>query len=144
MTMLEDDKYSLMCYRSIQVNGYIWSVLKYSAIDRRCPLRGLAARLRAHIVDKKQYAEQATLSSRRIQLNLPLRKNYQANIAVSFIFENNRAVPSFIGAQVAFDGVRRETLHLPGIDASLIIENLDWNIAEYFLRADPSTKDQQR
>ncbi|CAF4937847.1 unnamed protein product, partial [Rotaria socialis] len=29
-----------------QVNGYMWSVLKFSALDRLDPLRGLAARLR--------------------------------------------------------------------------------------------------
>lgn len=123
-----------------QVNGFIWSVLKYSALDRLCPLRGLAARLRVHHENKKQFAEQATLSSRQIQIELPLRKNYQAVVHVCLVFENDRAVPSFIGAKLAFDGIRRETHRLPWVDVALIVENLDWNVAEYFLKLDPLNK----
>jgi hypothetical protein len=122
------------------VNGFIWSVLKYSSLDTLCPLRGLAARLRAHHDNKKQFSEQATLSSRKIQIELPLRKNYQALIDFSVIFENDRVVPSFIGGKLAFDGIRRETLRLPWIDIALINENLDWNFADYFLRLDPLNK----
>ncbi|UJR15532.1 hypothetical protein I4U23_002471 [Adineta vaga] len=120
-----------------QVNGFIWSVLKYSSLDRLCPLRGLAARLRAHNTNKKQYAQQATISSRQIQIELPLRKNYRAVLHFCFVFENDRVVPSFIGFQLAFDGIRRETLLLPWIHAALISENLDWNFADYFIRLDP-------
>ncbi|CAF1498906.1 unnamed protein product [Rotaria sp. Silwood1] len=123
-----------------QVNGYIWSVLKYSSLNRLCPLRGLAARLRDHHDNKKQFAEQATLSSRHIEVELPLRRNYQAVIHLSVVFENDRAVPSFISAKLAFDGVRRETLRLPWFDGAFIIENLDWNVADYFLRLDPLNK----
>jgi len=123
-----------------QVNGFIWSVLKYSSLDRLCPLRGLAARLRVNHNNKKQFSEQATLSSRQIQIELPLRKNYRAVIHFSVVFENDRAVPSFIGGKLAFDGIRRETLRLPWIDGVLIIENLDWNVADYFLRLDPLNK----
>ncbi|CAF3221829.1 unnamed protein product [Rotaria sp. Silwood2] len=123
-----------------QVNGYIWSVLKYSLLDRLCPLRGLAARLRDHHDNKKQFSEQATLSSRHIEVELPLRRNYQAVIHFSVVFENDRAVPSFISAKLAFDGVRRETLRLPWFDGALVIENLDWNVADYFLRLDPLNK----
>lgn len=123
-----------------QVNGYIWSALKYSALDRLCPLRGLAARLRAHHPDKGQFAKQATLSSRQIQLELPLRQNYAAVIQVSLVFENNRVVPSFIGAKLAFDGIRRETLRLPWVDLALINENIDENFAEYILNLDPLNK----
>ena len=112
-------------------------MLKFSSLDRLCPLRGLAARLRANHQETKQFAEQATLSSRRIQLDLPLRKNYRAAIRVCVVFENDRVVPSFFGVQLAFDGIRRETLRLPWIDAALIVENLDWNFADYFLRKDP-------
>lgn len=119
-----------------QINGYMWSVLKYSSLDRRCPLRGLAARLRTH-ANKKQYTEQATISSRRIHLDVPLRQNYQASLDLSIVMENDRAVPSFIGFQLAFDGVRRETLRLPWIEAAVINENIDENVAEYFLRLDP-------
>ncbi|CAF1402787.1 unnamed protein product, partial [Rotaria sordida] len=120
-----------------QVNGYIWSVLKYSSLNRLCPLRGLAARLRDHHDNKKQFSEQATLSSRHIEVEFLLRRNYQAVIHFSVVFENDRAVPSFISAKLAFDGVRRETLRLPWFDGALIIENLDWNVADYFLRLDP-------
>ena len=123
-----------------QVNGFIWSVLKYSALDRLSSLRGLAARLRVHHENKKQFLEQATLSSRHIEIELPLKKNYEAVVHLSIIFENDRAVPSFIGAKLAFDGIRRETLRLPWIDVALIIENLDWNVAEYFLKLDPLNK----
>ncbi|CAF1233028.1 unnamed protein product [Adineta steineri] len=123
-----------------QVNGYIWSTLKYASLDRLCPLRGLAARLRVHHHDKKQFAEQATLSSRQLQMELPLRKNYRAFIQLSFVFENDRIVPSFIGAKLAFDGIRRETLRLPWVDLALISENLDWNFAEYFFRMDSLNK----
>ena len=123
-----------------QVNGFIWSALKYSSLDRLCPLRGLAARLRAHHANKKQFAEQATLSSRKIQLEVPLRKNYRAVIHACLIFENDRVVPSFFGAKLAFDGIRRETLRLPWIDLALISENLDYNFAEYFLNLDPLNK----
>ncbi|CAF4668934.1 unnamed protein product, partial [Rotaria magnacalcarata] len=63
--------------------------------------------------------------------------NYQAFIDISVIFENDRVVPSFLSAKLAFDGVRRETLRLPWIDVALISENLDWNFADYFLRLDP-------
>jgi hypothetical protein len=115
--------------------------LKYSSLDRRCPLRGLAARIRTHHADKKQYAEQATLSSRRVEVDLPLRKNYRAAIELNVVFENDRAVPSFIGIQLAFDGIRRETLRLPWVEGAVIIENLDWNVADYFLRMDPLNKD---
>lgn len=114
--------------------------MKYSSLDRLCPLRGLAARLRAHHPNKKQFAEQATVSSRQIQLELPLRKNFRAVIHVCIIFENNRVVPSFLGAKLAFDGIRRETLRLPWIDLALISENLDYNFAEYFLHLDPLNK----
>lgn len=120
-----------------QVNGYIWSALKYSALDRLCPLRGLASRLRVYHQNKKQFSEQATVSSRKVEIDLPLRKNYRALIQLSVVFENDRAVPSFIGTKFAFDGIRRETLRLPWIDGALIIENLDWNVADYFLRLDP-------
>jgi hypothetical protein len=120
-----------------QVNGFIWSALKYSSLDRLCPLRGLAARVRAHHNSKKQFSEQATLSSRQIQIELPLRKNYRAVIHLCVVFENDRAVPSFIAGKLAFDGIRRETLRLPWVDSALIIENLDWNVADYFLRLDP-------
>jgi hypothetical protein len=123
-----------------QVNGFIWSVLKYSSLDRLCPLRGLAARLRTHHNNKKQFSEQATLSSRQLQIELPLRRNYRAVIHLCVVFENDRAVPSFIGVKLAFDGIRRETLRLPWIDGALIIENLDWNVADYFLRLDPLNK----
>ena len=123
-----------------QVNGYIWSVLKYSLLDRLCPLRGLAARLRDHHDNKKQFAEQSTLSSRYLELEIPLRRNYEAVIHCSVVFENDRAVPSFISAKLAFDGVRRETLRLPWFDGAFIIENLDWNVADYFLRLDPLNK----
>ncbi|CAF0741101.1 unnamed protein product [Adineta steineri] len=120
-----------------QVNGFIWSALKYSVLDRLCPLRGLAARLRAHHSNKKQFLEQTTLSSRQIQIELPLRRNYRAVIHLCVVFENDRAVPSFIGGKLAFDGIRRETLRLPWIEGALIIENLDWNFADYFYRLDP-------
>lgn len=123
-----------------QVNGYIWSALKYSSLDRLCPLRGLAARLRVHQANKKQFSEQATLSSRKINLEIPLRKNYRAVIQGSLIFENDRVVPSFFGVKLAFDGIRRETLRLPWIDLALISENLDYNFAEYFLNLDPLNK----
>jgi hypothetical protein len=123
-----------------QVNGYIWSVLKYSSLDRLCPLRGLAARLRVHHQNKKQYLEQAPLSSRQVQIELPLRKNYRAVIHFSVVFENDRVVPSFLGGKLAFDGVRRETHRLPWVDGAVIIENLDWNVADYFLRLDPLNK----
>ncbi|CAF1431772.1 unnamed protein product, partial [Adineta ricciae] len=123
-----------------QVNGFIWSVLKYSVLDRLCPLRGLAARLRSHHSNKKQFLEQATLSSRQIQVEVPLRQNYRAVVHLSAVFENDRAVPSFIGGQLAFDGIRRETLRLPWVEAAFIIENLDWNVADYFLRLDPLNK----
>ncbi|CAF0806671.1 unnamed protein product [Adineta ricciae] len=123
-----------------QVNGFIWSALKYSSLDRLCPLRGLAARLRAHHTNKKQFSEQATISSRQIQLEIPLRRNYEAVIHLCIVFENDRVVPSFIGLKLAFDGIRRETLRLPWIDVALISENLDWNFADYFLRLDPLTK----
>ncbi|UJR31139.1 hypothetical protein I4U23_018646 [Adineta vaga] len=123
-----------------QVNGFIWSVLKYSVLDRLCPLRGLAARLRSHHNNKKQFLEQATLSSRQIQIELPLRRNYRAVVHLCVVFEDDRAVPSFIGGKLAFDGIRRETLRLPWIEGALIIENLDWNVADYFLRLDPLNK----
>ena len=123
-----------------QVNGFIWSALKYSSLDRLCPLRGLASRLRVHHPNKKQFSEQATVSSRKVEIELPLRKNYRAVIHLSVVFENDRAVPSFIGAKFAFDGIRRETLRLPWIDGAVIIENLDWNVADYFLRLDPLNK----
>ncbi|CAF4797507.1 unnamed protein product, partial [Rotaria magnacalcarata] len=123
-----------------QVNGYMWSVLKFSSLDRLDPLRGLAARLRVHHDNKKQFSEQSTLSSRHVELEIPLRKNYRAVIHLSVVFENDRVVPSFIGAKLAFDGVRRETIRLPWIDGALIIENLDSNVAEYFLRLDPLNK----
>ncbi len=123
-----------------QVNGFIWSALKYSSLDRLCPLRGLAARLRIHHQNKKQFSEQATISSRQIQIELPLRKNYRAVIHVCLVFENDRVVPSFLGVKLAFDGIRRETLRLPWIDVALISENLDWNFADYFLRLDPLNK----
>jgi hypothetical protein len=123
-----------------QVNGFIWSALKYSSLDRLCPLRGLAARLRTHHTNKKQYAEQATISSRSIEIELPLRKNYRAVIHLSIVFENDRVVPSFVGAKLAFDGIRRETLRLPWIDVALISENLDYNFAEYLLKLDPLNK----
>jgi hypothetical protein len=114
--------------------------LKYASLDRLCPLRGLAARLRAHHPDKGQFTEQATMSSRQVHLELPLRKNYRAVLHLCVVFENDRVVPSFIGAQVAFDGIRRETLRLPWVDLALISENLDWNFADYFLRLDPLNK----
>jgi hypothetical protein len=114
--------------------------LKYSSLDRLCPLRGLAARLRVHHTNRKQYAEQATISSRQLQIELPLRKNYRAVIHICLVFENDRVVPSFIGAKLAFDGIRRETLRLPWIDVALISENLDYNFAEYFLNLDPLNK----
>lgn len=120
-----------------QVNGFIWSALKYASLDRLCPLRGVAARLRAHHLNKKQFNDQATVSSRQIQLELPLRKNYRAVVHFCVVFENDRVVPSFVGAQLAFDGIRRETLRLPWVDLALITENLDWNFADYFLRLDP-------
>ncbi len=123
------------------MNGYIWSALKYSSLDPLCPLRGLAARLRAHHPNKKQFSEQATLSSRKIELELPLRKNYKAIIHFSVVFENDRVVPSFISGKLAFDGIRRETLRLTWVDIALINENLDWNFADYFLRLDPLNKD---
>lgn len=115
--------------------------MKYSSLDRRCPLRGLAARIRIHHADKKQYAEQATLSSRRVEVDLPLRKNYRAAIELNVVFEDDRVVPSFIGVQLAFDGIRRETLRLPWVEGAVIIENLDWNVADYFLRMDSLNKD---
>lgn len=115
-------------------------MLKNSALDRLCPLRGLAARLRSHHNNKQQFREQATLSSRQIHVELPLRKNYRAVIHFCVIFENDRAVPSFIGVKVAFDGIRRETLRLPWIEGAVIVENLDWNVADYFLRLDPLNK----
>lgn len=105
-------------------------------MDRRCPLRGLAARLRTH-ANKKQYTEQATISSRRVHLDVPLRGNYQAALDLAVVFENDRAAPSFIAFQVAFDGVRRETLRLPWIEGAVINENIDENVAEYFMRMDP-------
>ncbi len=114
--------------------------MKYSSLDRLCPLRGLAARLRAHHTNKKQFAEQATLSSRPIEIELPLRKNYRAVIHLNIIFENDRVVPSFLGAKLAFDGIRRETLRLPWVDLALINENLDYNFAEYILKLDPLNK----
>ena len=114
--------------------------MKYSSLDRLCPLRGLAARLRAHHTNKKQFSEQATISSRQIQIEFPLRRNYEAVIHLCVVFENDRVVPSFIGLKLAFDGIRRETLRLPWVDAVLISENLDWNFADYFLRLDPLTK----
>ena len=123
-----------------QVNGFIWSALKYSSLDPLCPLRGLAARLRVHHQNKKQFKEQATISSRKIQLELPLRKNYRAVIHACLIFENDRVVPSFVGVKLAFDGIRRETLRLPWMDVALISENLDYNFAEYFLHLDPLNK----
>ena len=123
-----------------QVNGFMWAALKYSALDRLCPLRGLGARLRAHHPNKKQFKEQATLSSRPIQIELPLRKNYKAIIHACLVFENNRVVPSFFGAKLAFDGIRRETLRLPWIDIALISEDLDFNFANYFLQLDPLNK----
>ena len=115
-------------------------MLKYSVLDRLCPLRGLAARLRSHHSNKKQFLEQATLSSRQMQVEVPLRQNYRAVVHLSAVFENDRAVPSFIGGQLAFDGIRRETLRLPWVEAAFIIENLDWNVADYFLRLDPLNK----
>ena len=123
-----------------QVNGFIWSALKYSSLDRLCPLRGLASRLRVNRPNKKQFTEQATLSSRKLEIDLPLRKNYRAVIQLCVVFEDDRAVPSFLGAKFAFDGIRRETLRLPWIDGAVIIENLDWNVADYFLRLDPLNK----
>ncbi|CAF4803307.1 unnamed protein product, partial [Rotaria socialis] len=54
-----------------QVNGYMWSVLKFSSLDRLDPLRGLAARLRVHHDNKKQFSEQSTLSSRHVELEIP-------------------------------------------------------------------------
>lgn len=123
-----------------QVNGFIWSALKYSALDRLCPLRGLAARLRAHHPNKGQFAKQATLSSRQVQVQLPLRQNYEAVIHLCVVFENNRVVPSFIGAKLAFDGIRRETLRLPWVDLALINENIDENFAEYIFNLDPLIK----
>ncbi|CAF0940658.1 unnamed protein product [Rotaria sordida] len=123
-----------------QVNGFIWSALKYSSLDRLCPLRGLASRLRAHHDNKQQFLEQQTLSSRQVQIELPLRKNYRAVVHVCVVFENDRVVPSFLDVKLAFDGVRRETLRLPWIDVALISENLDWNFADYFLRLDPLNK----
>lgn len=123
-----------------KVNGFIWSVLKFSSLDRLDPLRGLAARLRNNHSNKKQFAEQATLSSRHIELELPLRKNYRAVVHFTVVFENDRAVPSFLGFKLAFDGVRRETLRLPWLDAALVMENLDFNVANYFLRLDPLNK----
>ena len=115
--------------------------MKNSVLNRLCPLRGLAARLRAHHNNKKQFLEQATLSSRQIHVELPLRKNYRAVIGLCVVFEDDRAVPSFIGAKLAFDGIRRETRRLPWVEGALIIENLDWNVADYFLRLDPLNKD---
>ncbi|CAF4324653.1 unnamed protein product, partial [Rotaria magnacalcarata] len=120
-----------------QVNGFIWSALKYSSLDPLCPLRGLAARIRVSHNNRKQFLEQAALSSRQIRFEIPLRKNYQAFIDISVIFENDRVVPSFLSAKLAFDGVRRETLRLPWVDVAIISENLDWNFADYFLRLDP-------
>lgn len=75
-----------------------------------------------------------------MQFELPLRKNYQAFVDISIAFENDRVVPSFIHAEVVFDGLRRETLRLPWIDVAIISENLDWNFADYFLRLDPLNK----
>ena len=60
----------------------------------------------------------------------------------SIVFENDRAVPSFLSVKFAFDGIRRETFRLPWIDGALIMENLDWNVADYCLRLDPLNKDQ--
>jgi hypothetical protein len=80
------------------------------------------------------------LSSRQIHVELPLRKNYQAVIHLCVVFEDDRAVPSFIGVKRSFDGIRRETLRLPWVEGALIIENLDWNVADYFLRLDPLNK----
>lgn len=121
----------------------MWSALKYSSLDRLCPLRGLASRLRVHHENKKQFAEQATISSRRVEVELPLRKNYRAVVHFSVVFENDRAVPSFIAVKLAFDGIRRETLRLPWLDAALVIENLDWNVADYFLNLDPLNKNRK-
>ena len=45
--------------------------------------------------------------------------------------------PSFIAFQLAFDGVRRETLRLPWFEGAVINENIDENVAEYFMRMDP-------
>ncbi|CAM4823264.1 unnamed protein product [Rotaria magnacalcarata] len=120
-----------------QVNGFIWSALKYSSLNPLCPLRGLAARIRVSHNTRKQFLEQATLSSRQIRFEIPLRKNDQAFIDISVIFENDRVVPSFLSAKLAFDGVRRETLRLPWVDVAIISENFDWNFADYFLRLDP-------
>ncbi|CAF3781277.1 unnamed protein product [Rotaria socialis] len=84
--------------------------LKYSSLS---PLRGLAARIRVSHNNRKQFLGKATLSSRYIRLEIPLRKNYQAFVDVSVIVENDRVVPSFLSVKLAFDGVRRETLRLP-------------------------------
>ena len=111
--------------------------MKYSSLDRLSPLRGLAARLRVHHKNKRQFLEQATLSSRQIQIELPLLQNHRPFIDFRVVFENDRVAPSFISARLAFDGVHRETFRLPWIDGALIIENLDWNLADYFLRLDP-------
>lgn len=89
------------------------------------------------MADKKKYTEQATLSSRQVQLDIPLRKNYRAALEASIVFENDRATPSYISLSLSFDGIRRETRRLEWVKAAMVIENLDWNVADYFLRLDP-------
>lgn len=103
-------------------------------------LQSLVQRLRIQPSYTNKFSKQPILSSRQMQFELPLRKNYQAFVDISIAFENDRVVPSFIHAEVVFDGLRRETLRLPWIDVAIISENLDWNFADYFLRLDPLNK----
>lgn len=122
-----------------QVNGFIWSALKYSATDRLCPLRGLASRLRVNNQNKNQYAQQSLLASRQIQFNIPFGRNHRGFVDLRIVFENNRFVPSFVAAKFAVDGLRHETLRLPWAESATIMENFDQQMAEYFLRFDPLT-----
>lgn len=109
-------------------------------MNSHSPLQSLVQRLRIQPSYINKFSKQPILSSRQMQFELPLRKNYQAFVDISIAFENDRVVPSFIHAEVVFDGLRRETLRLPWIDVAIISENLDWNFADYFLRLDPLNK----
>ncbi|CAF0906246.1 unnamed protein product [Didymodactylos carnosus] len=122
-----------------QVNGFIWSKLKYSSIDRLSPLRGIAARLRQH-APRQQYSQMGTFTSRKIELSLPVGREFIIKIHLQIVFENNRIAPSFISTKIYFYGIKHDTSRIPWIDFAVIIENLDWNLADYFLKLDPLMK----
>ncbi|CAF0993491.1 unnamed protein product, partial [Didymodactylos carnosus] len=133
---LEDAIGDLLKEKLNQVNGFIWSKLKYSATDRLCPLRGIAARLRA-TAPRDQYSQIGTFTSREVKLSLPVGRKFIAKIDLQAIFENDRATPAFLSAKICFDGIKVDTSRVTWIDFAVIIENLDWNLAEYLIRLDP-------